>query len=67
MPVNHVELPPWAANDPRLFILIHRQALESPFVTVSLHHWIDLIFGYKQYDKDAVQSINLFHPYVSEF
>ena len=42
--VGDVELPKWAksAHD---FVRIHRQALESEFVSCQLHHWIDLIFG----------------------
>ncbi|NXN27197.1 LYST regulator, partial [Nycticryphes semicollaris] len=60
--VNHVSLPPWARNDPRLFILIHRQALESDHVSQTICHWIDLVFGYKQKGKASVQAINVFHP-----
>uniref|UniRef100_A0A3P8W4F7 Lysosomal trafficking regulator n=1 Tax=Cynoglossus semilaevis TaxID=244447 RepID=A0A3P8W4F7_CYNSE len=60
--VNHVNLPPWARNDPRLFILIHRQALESEQVSHTLCQWIDLVFGLKQKGKAAVQAINVFHP-----
>ncbi|XP_047903864.2 lysosomal-trafficking regulator [Anser cygnoides] len=60
--VNHVNLPPWARNDPRLFILIHRQALESDHVSQTICHWIDLVFGYKQKGKASVQAINVFHP-----
>ncbi|NWH17524.1 LYST regulator, partial [Grus americana] len=60
--VNHVNLPPWARNDPRLFILIHRQALESEHVSQTICHWIDLVFGYKQKGKASVQAINVFHP-----
>ncbi|XP_064408757.1 lysosomal-trafficking regulator [Latimeria chalumnae] len=60
--VNHVNLPPWARNDSRLFILIHRQALESDHVSQTLCQWIDLVFGYKQKGKAAVQAINVFHP-----
>lgn len=63
--VNHVNLPPWARNDPRLFILIHRQALESDQVSQTICHWIDLVFGYKQKGKASVQAINVFHPAVS--
>lgn len=60
--VNHVNLPPWARNDPRLFILIHRQALESDQVSHTICNWIDLVFGYKQKGRAAVQAINVFHP-----
>ncbi|XP_048843336.1 lysosomal-trafficking regulator-like isoform X2 [Brienomyrus brachyistius] len=60
--VNHVNLPPWARNDPRLFVLIHRQALESDQVSQTLCQWIDLVFGFKQKGKAAVQAVNVFHP-----
>ncbi|XP_036133268.1 lysosomal-trafficking regulator isoform X2 [Molossus molossus] len=60
--VNHVNLPPWARNDPRLFILIHRQALESDHVSQNICQWIDLVFGYKQKGKASVHAINVFHP-----
>ena len=46
--LDAVKLPAWAKKDPREFIRVHREALESDYVTANLHHWIDLIFGYKQ-------------------
>lgn len=64
--VNHVNLPPWARNDPRLFVLIHRQALESDHVSQNICQWVDLVFGYKQKGKASVQAINVFHPAVSD-
>lgn len=60
--VNNVKLPPWANESARLFILVHRQALESNIVRRRLNHWIDLIFGYKQAGKHAIDAINVFHP-----
>ncbi|KAK2707627.1 hypothetical protein QYM36_015363, partial [Artemia franciscana] len=61
--VNHVTLPPWSTgNDPRRFILLHRQALESDYVRENLNHWIDLIFGFKQQGQAAIEALNVFHP-----
>ncbi|KAJ4456355.1 putative Beige protein 1 [Paratrimastix pyriformis] len=59
--VNDVVLPPWAHRDPEQFVRIHRQALESPFVSAHLHEWIDLIFGYKQRGPAAVAARNIFY------
>uniref|UniRef100_A0A8C5NWV7 WD repeat and FYVE domain containing 4 n=1 Tax=Jaculus jaculus TaxID=51337 RepID=A0A8C5NWV7_JACJA len=61
--LGDVQLPPWADGDPRKFISLHRQALESDFVSANLHYWIDLIFGYKQQGPAAVDAVNTFHPY----
>ena len=60
--VHHVTLPPWSGNDSRLFIFIHRQALESYQVSQNLHHWIDLVFGWKQIGEEAKKAVNVFHP-----
>uniref|UniRef100_A0A3B6DIS4 DUF4704 domain-containing protein n=2 Tax=Triticinae TaxID=1648030 RepID=A0A3B6DIS4_WHEAT len=57
--LDSVELPPWAEN-PVDFVHKHRKALESEHVSTHLHHWIDLIFGYKQRGKDAVMANNVF-------
>lgn len=42
--VDEVALPPWAASADD-FLRQHRAALESPYVSANLHHWLDLIFG----------------------
>ncbi|VDO67971.1 unnamed protein product [Onchocerca flexuosa] len=62
--VDDVILPRWCKGSARLFVLIHRQALESPIVSSALNYWIDLIFGYKQTGKAAIDAINVFHPAV---
>ena len=58
--VGDVKLPNWAST-PEEFVRIHREALESEFVSARLHLWIDLIFGYKQRGPDAVSACNVFH------
>lgn len=58
--VNNVTLPPWAHDSPEKFVQILRDALESDFVSKNLHHWIDLIFGYKQRGDEALKANNLF-------
>lgn len=60
-PVNDVALPPWAENSPQQFVQILRDALESDYVSQNLHHWIDLIFGYKQRGDEARKAHNLFY------
>jgi len=60
-----VKLPPWAA-DSRDFLKKMREALESPYVSENLHHWIDLIFGYKQRGEHAFNANNIFHPLTYE-
>jgi hypothetical protein len=65
--INDIVLPPWAA-DPFEFIRLNRKALESEYVSRNLHHWIDLIFGYKQRpphmrsggNDSAVEACNVF-------
>ncbi|KAI4464259.1 beige/beach-related [Holotrichia oblita] len=58
--VGDVKLPPWADN-PKHFVQILREALESDIVSKNLHSWIDLIFGYKQRGEEAVAASNVFH------
>ena len=50
-------LPTWAKGDPRLFVEIHRKALESDHVSQHLHEWIDLVFGYKQTGEEAQKGV----------
>lgn len=75
--IHDVKLPPWAKNDPLLFIILNRevcyltetyievqtdmsiQALEGDYVSHNLPAWIDLIWGCKQRDPEA---LNVFHP-----
>jgi hypothetical protein len=59
--IDNVQLPPWAKGDPAIFIAKQREALESPYVSQTLHHWIDLIFGHKQRGEAAVDAANVFH------
>jgi len=58
--VHDVSLPKWAKGDPQRFVRINRQALESDYVSRNLHHWVDLIFGYKQRGQEAVDALNVF-------
>ena len=58
--VADVRLPWWSRESPEEFVRIHREALESEFVSQHLHHWIDLIFGHKQRGKNAENANNVF-------
>ena len=57
--LGDVVLPPWAAS-PEEFVRINREALESEQVSSHLHEWIDLIFGFKQRGRAAVDADNVF-------
>ena len=56
--VDDVALPPWANNSPEKFVEVMRMALESDVVSAQLGSWIDLIFGYKQQGKHAIEAHN---------
>ncbi|XP_077975013.1 neurobeachin-like protein 1 isoform X3 [Styela clava] len=58
--VNDVILPVWAKT-PEEFVFKNRKALESEYVCQNLHHWIDLIFGYKQRGDEAAKALNVFY------
>lgn len=58
--IDDVLLPRWA-EDLQDMMFIMRAALESEFVSLSLHKWIDLIFGNKQKGKIAEESNNLYY------
>ena len=58
--VEDVALPTWAHDSAAEFVRINRLALESEYVSENLHHWIDLIFGFKQKGQAAKDACNLF-------
>lgn len=39
---------------------------ECDYVSGQLHHWIDLIFGYKQTGPEAEKATNLYNYYSYE-
>eukprot|EP01138_Halocafeteria_seosinensis_P001815 gb/GECG01001858.1/.p1 GENE.gb/GECG01001858.1/~~gb/GECG01001858.1/.p1 ORF type:complete len:3443 (+),score=338.48 gb/GECG01001858.1/:1-10329(+) len=42
------------------FVDIFRMSLENEYVSSRLHHWVDLIFGYKQRGPSAVMAHNVY-------
>ena len=66
VPPDDFEYPKWSKNNPSLFIIKNRLALESDFVSENLNDWIDLIFGYKQKGVEAEKATNLFFDFTYE-
>ncbi|KAJ7955312.1 protein GFS12 isoform X1 [Quillaja saponaria] len=59
--MTDLAVPTWA-NNPEEFIKLHRDALESNWVSRQLHHWIDITFGYKMSGEAAIAAKNVMLP-----
>ena len=64
--VNHVTLPPWARGDPAAFVRANAAALECEAISATLHHWVDLVFGFAQRGPAAVEKLNVFYHLTYE-
>ena len=51
-------VPSWATS-PGDFVQHHKAMLESDHVSAHIHHWIDLVFGYKLTGEPAVKARNI--------
>ena len=58
--VIDVECPVWSGNDPYKLISYLNLAFESDIVSSTIGGWIDLVFGYKQRGKEAINSNNVY-------
>ena len=58
--VNDVECPPFTGNDSYKLISYLNLAFESDIVSSTIGGWIDLVFGYKQRGKEALNSNNVY-------
>ena len=60
IPVNDIEMPPWAKGDAYIFVKKHRELLESVEISEKINEWFNIIFGSKQKGKAAKIIGNLF-------
>ena len=61
---NDVLMPKWAEYNPYIFVSKMKIFLESEEVSKSINLWFDLIFGYKQKGKNAINAKNSFPPWT---
>jgi WD repeat-containing protein 81 len=54
-----LQVPNWCNGSIDEFIRTHRLLLESDLVSKKLHHWVDLVFGYKLTGDAAIESKNV--------
>ncbi|KAL6990175.1 Protein gfs12 [Sarracenia purpurea var. burkii] len=59
--MTDLAIPSWV-DTPEEFIRLHRNALESNRVSCQIHHWIDIIFGYKMSGEAAIAAKNVMLP-----
>ena len=52
-------VPDWCSS-PEEFISLHRGLLESDTISSELHHWFDIIFGYKLAGEAAIKAKNVY-------
>ena len=58
-------LPAWCQT-PEELVATHRKVLEGDQVSAHLHHWIDLVFGYKLSGSDAIKAKNVYLSLVDK-
>lgn len=63
--LHDLALPAWCQT-PEELIATHRRVLEGDHVSSNLHHWIDLVFGYKLSGSDAIKAKNVYLSLVDK-
>jgi hypothetical protein len=64
--IDNVVLPKWADRNPYLFVSVLRKAVETDYVSKNLSSWVDLVFGYKQRGREAINEMNIFYHLTYE-
>lgn len=61
--MSDLKLPEWASSADH-FVKVHRKLFESEQVSKHLHHWIDLVFGFKLSGDAALEAKNVCLPLI---